>query len=230
MRRPMVRMMRMPPENVPSEIAVAAAMITQSGMSSLLACSPPAISASTMTPIVFCASCSPWPSESIAAETVWLSRNPRLTVCGRARLKIHMIAIITRKAPVNPSNGLTTIGMATFSTTLSQSTATPDARPAPMSPPMRACDDEEGMPKYQVMRFQVMAPTSALATIVSAWLAESMVSNPVRMSLIVLATSTPSRAPTKFRTAAMASAMRGVRARVETDVAMALAASWKPFV
>ncbi len=31
-------------------------------------------------------------------------------------------------------------------------------------------------------------------------------------------------------TAAMISAMRGVSARVETDVAMALAASWKPLV
>ena len=40
----------------------------------------------------------------------------------------------------------------------------------------------------------------------------------------------PRKAPTKFMTAAMASAMRGVSARVETDVAMALAASWKPLV
>jgi hypothetical protein len=31
-------------------------------------------------------------------------------------------------------------------------------------------------------------------------------------------------------TAAMASATRGVRAFVETDVAIAFAASWKPFV
>ena len=57
-----------------------------------------------------------------------------------------------------------------------------------------------------------------------------MASNPVRMSSIVLATSTPSNAPTKFRTAAIARATRGVSARVETDVAIALAASWKPLV
>ena len=31
MRRPRVRMMRQPPDQVPSEMAVAAAMITQSG-------------------------------------------------------------------------------------------------------------------------------------------------------------------------------------------------------
>ena len=141
-----------------------------------------------------------------------------------------MIASITRKAPVKPRVGLTIIGMATFSMTLSQSTVTPEARPAPMSPPIRACEDEEGMPKYHVMRFQVMAPTSALTTIVRAWLGESMVSNPVRMSLIVLATSTPSNAPTKLRMAAIVRARRGVSARVETEVAIALAASWKPFV
>ena len=46
----------------------------------------------------------------------------------------------------------------------------------------------------------------------------------------VLATSCPRKAPTKFMTAAMIRAMRGVSARVETDVAMALAASWKPLV
>ena len=46
----------------------------------------------------------------------------------------------------------------------------------------------------------------------------------------VLATSWPRKAPMKFITAAIASATRGVSARVETEVAMALAASWKPLV
>ena len=50
------------------------------------------------------------------------------------------------------------------------------------------------------------------------------------MSETVLATFWPRKAPTKFMTAAMASATRGVSARVETDVAIALAASWKPLV
>ncbi len=50
------------------------------------------------------------------------------------------------------------------------------------------------------------------------------------VSLTVCATSWPSSAPTKFITAATISAMRGVSARVETEVAMALAASWKPLV
>jgi len=46
----------------------------------------------------------------------------------------------------------------------------------------------------------------------------------------VFATFCPSRAPTKFITAARIRATRGVSARVETEVAMALAASWKPLV
>ena len=49
-------------------------------------------------------------------------------------------------------------------------------------------------------------------------------------SLTVLATSWPRKAPAKFMTAARVSASRGVSARVEIEVAIALAASWKPFV
>ena len=49
-------------------------------------------------------------------------------------------------------------------------------------------------------------------------------------SLTVLATFCPSNAPTKFMTAARVSAIRGVSARVDTEVAIAFAASWKPLV
>ena len=37
-------------------------------------------------------------------------------------------------------------------------------------------------------------------------------------------------APRKFITAAISTAVRGLSARVETEVATALAVSWKPFV
>ncbi len=46
----------------------------------------------------------------------------------------------------------------------------------------------------------------------------------------VSATFLPKNAPTRLATAAMTSATRGVRARVDTEVAMALAESWKPLV
>jgi hypothetical protein len=46
----------------------------------------------------------------------------------------------------------------------------------------------------------------------------------------VLATLVESSAPTRFITAASASAARGVSALVETATAMEFAASWKPLV
>ncbi|RPK53702.1 hypothetical protein EES40_00215 [Streptomyces sp. ADI93-02] len=52
----------------------------------------------------------------------------------------------------------------------------------------------------------------------------------IRPSLTVLATPWPRKAPARFITAAIARAARGVSARVETEVAMAFAESWKPFV
>ena len=57
---------------------------------------------------------------------------------------------------------------------------------------------------------------------------------PVGASMIplptVVATAVPRNAPTRFMTAAMISAVRGASARVDTEVAIAIAASWKPFV
>ena len=49
-------------------------------------------------------------------------------------------------------------------------------------------------------------------------------------SAIVVATSGRAARRARLKNAAMASATRGVRARVETEVAIALAASWKPLV
>src|SRR3954453_22788202 len=47
---------------------------------------------------------------------------------------------------------------------------------------------------------------------------------------IVAATASDRNAPTKLRVAARPTATRGGIARVETDVATALAVSWNPFV
>ena len=98
----------------------------------------------------------------------------------------------------------------------------------PTSPPMSACEDEDGRPNHHVVRFQMIAPSRPHSTMVRPWLTAKP---PVSMvSLTVCATFWPSSAPTKFMTAARVSATRGVRARVEIDVAIALAASWKPLV
>jgi hypothetical protein len=53
---------------------------------------------------------------------------------------------------------------------------------------------------------------------------------PMRAEPTVLATPWPRKAPTKFMTAASSRATRVVNARVDTEVAMALAASWNPLV
>ena len=90
---------------------------------------------------------------------------------------------------------------------------------------MRACDELDGMPKYQVMRFHAMAPIKAART--SVWDTTPASTMPLPT---VVATLVETKAPRKFMMAAMATATRGERARVETEVAMALAVSWKPLV
>ena len=47
---------------------------------------------------------------------------------------------------------------------------------------------------------------------------------------IVVATAVVTNAPARFATAETSTAIRGESARVETEVAMAFAVSWKPFV
>jgi len=134
---------------------------------------------------------------------------------------------MSKKASVNPTIGETTIGMTTFSMITSQWTVVAEARPAPVSPPIRACDDDDGRPFHHVMRFHVIAPMSPAKTTTMPATPSGGVMMPLPM---VVATLVPRSAPTRFMTAAMIRAARGVRARVETDVAMALAASWKPLV
>jgi hypothetical protein len=90
---------------------------------------------------------------------------------------------------------------------------------------MRACEEEEGSPKYQVARFQAMAPTSPAKT--TAGVATPDCTMP---SATVAATASERKAPTKFRTDARPTATRGGIARVEIEVATALAVSWNPLV
>ncbi len=114
----------------------------------------------------------------------------------------------------------------TLSTTVFQLTVTAAARPAPTVPPIRECVEEDGSPKYQVIRFQTIAPSTPTAITVRP---VTPVGGLITL-LMVLATCWPMKAPSRFITAAMMSAALGVSARVETEVAIALAASWKPLV
>ena len=94
---------------------------------------------------------------------------------------------------------------------------------APITPPIRACDEEEGSPQYQVIRSQMIAPmTPAKITI---WVTSLASTIPLPM---VAATLVETIAPAKLSTAAMMMALLTDKARVDTQVAMALAVSWKP--
>ena len=96
---------------------------------------------------------------------------------------------------------------------------------APTVPPISACEELEGRPKYQVTRFQAIAPISPANTIVVEDAPASTIPCPT-----VVATLIETKAPTKFSTADRATASRGDSARVEIIVATALAVSWKPLV
>src|SRR3954454_5692761 len=135
--------------------------------------------------------------------------------------------MIDAPAAASASTGATSAGTMTFSTSPLQSTAEPPwaASVAPTIPPISACDDEEGRPNHQVARFQAIAPIRPANTVSSVIVPASTI--PLA---IVAATCSDRNAPTKFSVDDMATATRGDIARVETDVAIAFAVSWKPLV
>ena len=91
---------------------------------------------------------------------------------------------------------------------------------APIRPPNNACDELDGRPTNQVVRFHRMAPTRP-AKIITGVTFESTTMPPE----IVFATSVDSSAPATFSTAAIRTATFGFSAPVATDVAIALALS-----
>src|SRR2546427_10446117 len=91
---------------------------------------------------------------------------------------------------------------------------------------MRACDELVGSPQYQVMRSQTIAPRSAAR--ITHWSTTLVSTTPLPT---VVATWTPKpNAATKLKNAAHTTAWSGVSTRVETPVAIELAASWKPLM
>src|SRR5712691_6868593 len=131
------------------------------------------------------------------------------------------------KAPANAISGARRAGRTTLWARPCQSTPfSPDwASAAPTRPPMRACEELEGRPNHQVSRFQAIAPSSAARTVRVLIRSEATMSLPT-----VFATAVVTNAPARFAADATSTAIRGVSARVETDVATALAVSWNPFV
>src|SRR5688500_18928491 len=102
-----------------------------------------------------------------------------------------------------PTSGETIIGMRTLTTTPDQCTDVADASAAPTMPPISACEEEDGSPKYQVVTFQTMAPTSAAPTTAKPCEECGVSMMPLAT---VTATPVPARAPMRFMIAASASA------------------------
>ena len=120
------------------------------------------------------------------------------------------------------TSGAATAGSRIFEITVLKFTALAPApmMTAPISPPNRACDDEDGRPTSQVIRFHRMAPTNPAKTMVGVTSASLTI--PPEM---VFATSVDRNAPATFSTAAMITATLGLSAPVATEVAMAFALS-----
>src|SRR4051794_10902651 len=98
------------------------------------------------------------------------------------------------------------------------------AVPAPTSPPTSACELLEGMPSSQVMTFHTIAPISAPKMTRGSTILGSMIPVPS-----VSATCNPkNRKAMKLKKAAQATAYCGFSTRVDTMVAMELAASCSP--
>src|SRR5512132_945196 len=179
-----------------------------------------------MMPMVFWASLPPWPRLKAAAETSWRRRNSPSTRAGVARWKIHWLASMSVNPRASPSSGDNKMNRAVFSRLAAFRTPKPAlATPAPANPPMRACDEEVGRPSHQVRRFQEMATTSPAKTTASLTTAGSTVLPTVLANLVW-----NTKKARKVKLAAQMTAIRGVRTRVETTVAIELAASWKPLV
>src|ERR1700733_2882933 len=96
---------------------------------------------------------------------------------------------------------------------------------APTTPPIRACEELDGSPKYQVSTFHAIAPSrpaNTIGSVTTFWSTMPLA--------IVAATLIDKNAPTKFNSPHSTTAARGFSALVAIDVATALAVSWKPFV
>jgi hypothetical protein len=95
----------------------------------------------------------------------------------------------------------------------------------PITPPMSACEELDGMPKSQVMRFQIMPPAKPAASTDSV--TSAVLTRPFA---IVAATASERNAPIRLSRPDKATATRGGSAPVAIEVAITLPVSWKPLV
>src|SRR6478735_5395347 len=134
---------------------------------------------------------------------------------------------IASAATISATIGATTAGIRTLPTSPSaRITSNPAAATAePTTPPISACEELDGSPNHQVIRFQAIAPISPAKTIVGVITSASTTS-----FATVAATEIEMKAPTKLSSEANPIATDGRAAPVEIEVATTLAVSWKPLV
>src|ERR1700760_2424318 len=152
-------------------------------------------------------------------------RKARSTANGVERTDAHDTIATSTSANKNPISGDSTIASNVFVSPLQTAAESPAfAMPAPTRPPISACELEDGMPRAQVIRFHTMAPTSAAKITDTSIMLGSMMPVP-----IVCATLSPNtRNATKLKNAAQNTAYCGRNTRVDTMVAIELAASCSP--
>src|SRR3984893_7012255 len=187
------------------EMASAQQTMTQTGALDPLATVPLAISARVITPIVFCASLVPCASETTQAEPTCPIRKPCLRAPSVSDLVIRYSSQVPQAATPAAMIGERTAGSTTLETSPCQSTALPPAAASvdPTTPPMSACEELDGMPKSQVIRFQMMPPARQAATTGSVTYAVL-----TRPFAIVAATASERNAPTRLSRPDKATATR----------------------
>src|SRR3984885_3543850 len=224
-RNPMVRTIRQPPIRVPSAIEAWQASTTQNGTEKCAPRCPCEYNSTAMMPMVFCASLPPWPSEYSDAEANCRIRNARSTANGVERTEAQDTIATNTSASRNPISGDSTMASKALVRPLQTAAEIPAfAMPPPTSPPISACELDEGIPNRQVIRFQTIAPMRAAKITCASITLGSMI--PVPM---VLATFSPNTAKaTKLKKAAHSTAYCGRSTRVDTMVAIELAASCNP--
>ncbi|MMZ63153.1 hypothetical protein D1872_253910 [compost metagenome] len=145
------------------------------------------------------------------------------TVCGLRLAKIRFKTIIIMYPTTNAMTGDNTRASTIVLNPPQLSLSGPaPIYTAPARAPIRACDEEDGIPNHQVMRFHIIAASNVAISTSSPLSSEAGLA---MLPPIVLATPVNVRAPKKFITAASIIAVRGFNALVDTEVAIAFAVS-----